>query len=88
MSVVSKVFTAILNTRLYTWEEKEGKISKEQAGFRKHYSTTDHICTLTCIIKRELYSGKRSKVDAAFIDCQKAFDTVDSDKVWETLQNL
>ena len=68
LSVVSKVFTAIFNKRLYTWTEKEGKISKEQAGFRKHYSTTDHIFTLTSIIKRELYSRKRSKVYATLID--------------------
>ena len=88
LSDVSKVFTAILNKRLYNWAGKEGKISKEQAGFRKHYSTTDHIFTLTSIIKRELYSRKRSKVYGAFIDYKKAFDTVDRDKVWETLHNL
>ena len=58
LSVVSKVFTAILNKRLYSWQEKEGKISKEQRGFRKHYSTTDHNFTLTSIMKRELYSRK------------------------------
>ena len=88
LNIVGKVFAAILNKRLYTWAEKEDKISKEQAGFQKHYSTTDHIFTLTSIIKRELYSRKRSKVYAAFIDNEKAFDTVDRDKVWETLHNL
>ena len=29
LSIVSKVFTAVLNKRLYAWAEKEGKISKE-----------------------------------------------------------
>ena len=86
MNVASKVFTAILNKGLYNWRKKKKKISEEQAGFRKH-STTDHIFTLTFIIKRELYSRKRSKVYAAFIDYKKAFDTVDRDKVWETLHN-
>ena len=85
MRVVSKVFTAILNKRLYNWVEKEGKISNEQAGFRKHYSTADHIFTLTSIIKREFYSRKRSKVYAAFADYKKAFDIVDRDKVWESV---
>ena len=88
MSVVSKVFAAILNKQLYSWAEKEGKISKEQASFLKHYSTADHIFTLISIIKRELYPGKRSKVYAAFIDYKKAFDTIDRDKVWETMHNL
>ena len=45
LSIVGKVFTAILNNRLYTWAEKENKISKEQAGFRKVYSTIVHIHT-------------------------------------------
>ena len=51
-SVVSKVFTAILSKQLYNWAEKEGKISKDQTGFSTHYSTTDHIFTLTSIIKK------------------------------------
>ena len=42
LSIVSKVFTGILNKRLYTWAEQEENISKEQAGFRKGYSTVDH----------------------------------------------
>ena len=46
LSIVSKVFTAILNKRLYAWAENEEKISKEQAGFCKGYSTIDHIFTL------------------------------------------
>ena len=43
LSVTSKIFTSIINTRLYDWAESEGKISREQAGFRKNYSTIDHI---------------------------------------------
>ena len=32
LSIVSKVFTAILNKRLYTWAEKENKIAKNRQG--------------------------------------------------------
>ena len=39
LSIVSKVFTGILNKRLYAWAENEEKIGKEQAGFCKGYST-------------------------------------------------
>jgi hypothetical protein len=35
LSVTSKIFTKILNSRLYNWAEKESKICEEQAGFRK-----------------------------------------------------
>ena len=88
LSIVSKVFTAILNKRLYTWAEKENKISKEQAGFRKGYSTIDHIFTLVSMVKRKLNSRRGGKVYVAFVDYKKAFDTVDRDKLWETLEKL
>ena len=88
LSIVSKVFTAILYKRLYTWAEKENKISKEQAGFRKGYSTIDHIFTLVSMVKRKLNSRRGGKVYVAFVDYKKAFDTVDRDKLWETLEKL
>ena len=88
LSIVSKVFTAILNKRLYAWAENEEKISKEQAGFRKGYSTIDHIFTLITMVKSKLDSRRVGKVYVAFIDYKKAFDTVDRDKLWETLDKI
>ena len=88
LSIFSKVFTSILNKRLYTWAENEEKISKEQAGFRKGYSTTDHIFTLVSIIRKAVYGRRGGKLYVAFVDYKKAFDTVDRDKLWETLQKL
>ena len=88
LSVVSKVFTAILNKRLYTWAEHEKKISKEQAGFRKGYSTVDHIFTLTSMITKKLNSKRGGKVYVAFVDYKKAFDTVNREALWDVLQKL
>jgi hypothetical protein len=45
LCIMSKIFTSILNSRLYTWAEYEKKICEEQAGFRKGYSTIDHLFT-------------------------------------------
>ena len=88
LSIISKVFTAVLNKRLYTWAENEEKISKEQAGFRKGYSTIDHIFTLVSIIRMKLNSRRGGKMYVAFIDYRKAFDTVNRDKLWDTLHKL
>ena len=88
LSVTSKVFSSIINTRLYNWAETNQKINEEQAGFRKNYSTIDHIFTLHCMASNCLYGKKRSKLYAAFIDFQKAFDTVHRDKLWEILQKI
>ena len=88
LSIVSKVFTAVLNKTLYTWAEKEDFFCKEQAGFRKEYSTIDHIFTLVTMVKKKLNNKRGGKVYVAFIDYKKAFDTVDREKLWETLQKL
>ena len=87
LSVVSKIFTAILNKRLYKWAEENSKICEEQAGFRKSYSTTDHIFTLYTMVNSCLFGNRRSKLYVAFIDYKKAFDTVKRDTLWQVLRN-
>eukprot|EP00745_Piridium_sociabile_P029888 TRINITY_DN49431_c1_g1_i1.p1 TRINITY_DN49431_c1_g1~~TRINITY_DN49431_c1_g1_i1.p1 ORF type:complete len:132 (-),score=0.35 TRINITY_DN49431_c1_g1_i1:366-761(-) len=52
LSVISKCYTRILNTRLYSWLESSHLISECQAGFRKKYSTVDKICTLYATIQK------------------------------------
>ena len=36
-------------------------LNEEQAGFRKHYSTTDHIFNLKCLIDLYLCGGRQLK---------------------------
>ena len=86
LSVVSKIFTSILNKRLYKWAEENGKISEEQAGFRKSFSTTDHIFTLHTIVNSCLFGNRRSKLYVAFIDYRKAFDTIRRETLWQILK--
>ena len=86
LCLTSKVFTAILNTRLYNWLEVNNKICTEQAGFRRNYSTTDHIFTLYSMVNNCLYGKKRSKLYVAFIDYKKAFDSINRNKLWEALK--
>ena len=88
LSIVSKVFTHVINKRFYKWAETENKIPEEQAGFRKKYSTIDHIFTLTSMINKCLYSNKRRKLYIAFVDYEKAFDLVDRDRLWTILEKL
>ena len=86
--IISKVFTSIINRRLYMWAEKEHKICEKQAGFRKHYSTTDHVFTLVSMISKCLYGERTCKLYIAFSDYMKAFDPVDSDSLWSVLQKI
>ena len=56
---------------------------EEQAGFRKGYSTTDHIFNLKRLIDLYLFRGK--KLYCAFIDYKKAFDSVNRVYLWQKL---
>ena len=82
MGLYSKLFNACLNTMLSKYVD-EDILSKEQAGFRKGYSTIDHVFVLHLVI--DLYQSVRKRVFCAFIDYQKAFDSVDRSLLWQKL---
>ena len=50
LSCLSKLFTSILNNRLQVFTEKYDKIKQNRAGFRKGFSTVDHIFALNMLI--------------------------------------
>lgn len=81
-----KVLTNIMASRLNEWTDKENKLKESQAGFRKSRGTRDHIFVLNSLINNRL-KVKRGKLYVAFIDFQKAFDTVVRDlmlaKIWD-----
>ena len=58
-----------------------------QAGFRKGYSTTDHIFALDTIIHKYLRK-KRGRLYCVFVDFRKAFDLIRRDKLWYKLEQL
>lgn len=86
LSVISKCFTKVLNTRLYVWLEENSKISELQAGFRKNYSTTDQIFNLYAITQKCL-NRKGQKLYVAFVDFRKAFDSVNHQKLLDVLRS-
>ena len=65
-----RLFTSILNARLYTHNILEGN----QAGFRAGYSTMDHIFVLHALT--EIANTQKKKLFCSFIDFSKAFDSV------------
>ena len=83
LSCLSKLFTSILNTRLNKYIEDNNILGKEQAGFRKNYSTTDHLFTLYGII--DILLSQRKRLYCAFLDFEKAFDKVDRAFLWQKL---
>lgn len=78
-----KLFTSILNNRLTKFLDTYDALNENQAGFRKGYSTVDHIFTLNAIF--ELLKAYKKKLYCAFIDFSQAFDSVWRVGLWRKL---
>ena len=66
--VSGKLFSTIINRRLQMWVDINDTIGEQQAGFRKDYSTVDHIFTLLAAVQKQLSFNR--KLYVAFIDFQ------------------
>lgn len=84
LNISSKLYTRILNKRLTNWTEANNILNESQAGFRKSYSTVDHIFSLLATVQRQLSNHR--KLYVAFIDFRKAFDLVDRNYLWYVLR--
>ena len=57
-----------------------------QAGFRKGRGARDQIANIYCIIKKAREFQKN--IYFCFIDYAKAFDCMDHNKLWKSLQEM
>ncbi|XP_063539716.1 uncharacterized protein LOC134748833 [Cydia strobilella] len=81
LSHVYKLFSRVITNRLA--RRFDDFQPPEQAGFRKGYSTVDHIHALRQVIqKTEEYN---LPLCLAFVDYEKAFDSIET---WAVLQSL
>ena len=82
LSNMYKQFTKIITTRL---EEKlDENQPREQAGFRSKYSTTDHIHAINQL--KEKCREYNIPLCVAFVDYEKAFDSVQTQAILTSLQ--
>ena len=61
------------------------KITESQAGFREGYSTIDNVFILYAVISR-YFNTKGKYLYVAFVDFQKAFDSVNRSILYKMLQ--
>ena len=83
LSCFGKFFTSVLNNRLTEFVTNLKAINKNQAGFRKNYSTIDHSFVLKNDI--DLNLSNKKVLYCAFVDFQKAFDSVWRVGLWDKL---
>ena len=82
LNVVYKIFTKVITNRI-TRKLDENQ-PREQAGFRKGYSTIDHLQTVNQIIEKT--NEYRIPLAVALIDYRKAFDSVETEEVISALE--
>ena len=89
LSCLGKLFTSVVNEHLNKFADRISLIKENQAGFRKKYSTTDHIFLLKNVIDlflKKKKGKKGKKLFCAFIDYRKAFDFVWRSALWYKLK--
>ena len=81
-----RLYTIILNARLVAWSEEHGLRSPAQAGFRPGHSPIHHLFALRHLIDGAIL--QRRPLFVAFVDLQKAYDTVQHDLLWARLEAI
>ena len=82
-NVSSKIYSTIINHRLQEWVKENNITGEFQAGFKRNYSTVDHMFTLMAFIQKQFSLNR--KLYVAFIDFEKAFDSVNRSILWSIL---
>lgn len=81
---IYKLFSSIILRRITKEIDKAQPI--EQAGFRSGFSTIDHIQTLEQVIEK--YNEFNRPLYLAFIDYNKAFDSISHNSLWTALKQF
>ena len=68
-----KIFSSILNKRLYFWVEDNKKLDESQAGFRAGYSAIDNIFSLSSVVQKYLSRRGGWGVGGDFTVCMLIF---------------
>jgi hypothetical protein len=83
---IAKIFSLTLRNRLNIWCEQQSIFNDVQFGFRSKRSTTDCVFILHSIIQKVLSNNQ--SLYCAFIDYEKAFDTIVRDAMWYKLLDI
>ena len=86
LSCMSKLFTAVLNSRLSEYVHSENLIGEDQIGFRSGYSTMDGVFALHSL--QALLKHRKKNFFCAFIDLKKCFPSIWRSGLWHKLGNL
>ena len=79
----SKIYSTVINNSLQKWVTDNDITGDFQAGFKKGFSTIDHMFTLLASVQKQFSMNR--KLYVAFIDFEKAFDSINRNLLWPIL---
>ena len=82
ISILYKIFATMLGRRLELFLGPQQ--SKDQAGFRKGFSTNDHMFAASILIEK--CQEWNAELWIAAVDYKKAFDSVEHECIWQALK--
>nr|VZI48306.1 unnamed protein product [Spirometra erinaceieuropaei] len=85
LNIVGKIFARILLNRLNNHLE-QGLLLESQCGFRRHRGTTGMIFAARQL--QEKCQEMRTHLYSTFVDLTKAYDTVNREGPWKTMQKF
>ncbi|XP_044749742.1 uncharacterized protein LOC123310342 [Coccinella septempunctata] len=83
-SSMSRLFGKILNSKLS--DAMKDRIGEEQSGFVAGRSCVYNLFILQQLAEKKISTG--GEIHMAFIDLEKAYDTIPQQKLWEALKSL
>ena len=82
-NICSKLYSSVINQRLQDWVNLNNITGEHQAGFKKGYCTIDHVFTLLAAVQKQFVNNQ--KLYVAFVDFEKAFDSISRKLLWPVL---
>lgn len=81
LNIIYKIYVKIINNRIKTISEV--LLKEEQSGFRKGRSCSDNVFSIKRILEKRREVNLETHI--AFIDFEKAFDSVVRNKLWDIM---
>ena len=85
LSVLRKLLTICLMRR--TWDKLKTRIHLDQASYQEGRSTTEQIFSIKLLAEKAI-SSSDYKIYILLLDMSKAFDTVNRNQLFETLEEI
>ena len=80
-----KIFSGVINNRLYNWAENNSKIDESQSGFRRGYSAIDNVFCLQAMAQKYI-SKQGGRFYCLYVDFSKAFDKINHRIMFSALE--